>query len=73
MGDNKKISTYIQRERRVKENKGVDLVSVAVLVKSVGLDDSEKQDVKTDKCRLMSDERRAMATCDGGEGANYTK
>lgn len=73
MGDNDKISTYIQRERIVNRKKGVNLVSVSVLVKNVGLDNSEKQDVKTDNRRLMPDERRAMAACDGGEGANYRK
>lgn len=66
MGDNDRISTYMQREREVKVKKGVNLVSVSVRVKNVCLDVSEKQDVKTD-------ERRAMATCDGGEKANYTK
>lgn len=72
MGDNDKISTYIQRENS-KRKKGVNLVSVSVLVKNVGLDNSEKQDVKTDNRRLMPNERRAMAACDGGEGANYRK
>lgn len=51
----------------------MNLVSASVLVKNVGLDDSEKQDVKADNRRLMPDERRAMVTCDGGEGANYRK
>lgn len=51
----------------------MNLVSVSVLVKNVGLDNSEKQDVKTDNRRLMPDERRAMAACDSGEGANYRK
>lgn len=48
----------------------MNLVSVSVIVKNVGLDDSEKQEIKTDERRLMADERRAMATCDGGEGAD---
>lgn len=53
----------------------MNLVSVSVIVKNVGLNDSEKQEVKTDERRLMTDERRAMATCDGGEGQmpNYSK
>lgn len=66
------MAIYTERESS-KEKKGVNLVSVSVLVKNVGLDESEKQDVKTDNRRFLPDERRAMATCDGGEGANYTK
>lgn len=53
MADNRKISTYkTQRRRILKEEKGVDLVSV--LAKSVGCSDSEKQDVKKDEHRLMT-------------------
>lgn len=62
MVGNRKISTYIQGERTVKEQKGVDLVSI--LVKNVGCSDNEKQEVKKDERRLM----KAMAICDGSEG-----
>lgn len=72
MADNRKISTYeTQRGRIVKEEKGVDLVSV--LAKSVGCSDGEKKDIKKDERRLMAVERRSMATCDGGESAGNTK
>lgn len=72
MADNRKISTYkTQRGRIVKEEKGVYLVSV--LAKSVGCSDGEKKDVKKDERTLMAVERRAMATCDGGESAGNSK
>lgn len=73
MDDNGKISTYIQREIIVKEKKGVNLVSAFVQVKNVGLNDKEKQDVKADNRILMAGERRAMATCDGGDGLTDAK